>query len=369
MRAQSGVESQLRFALGAARIATWDLNLSTGEFEHAGLADLIGFPLENVDFRDQVHPDDLPILREAVNRVREGEPSLHADVRVRIPQGPPLWLQLRAQAREEAGSGDRHLTGVMVDVTDLHRAHEELRHALESRDEFLSVASHELNTPLTALQLNLQNLQRKLSRPSDERIEVSAISAAIAPMVRQLGRLSRLLSNLLDISRIQSRRVHLDLEAFDLCDTVKELLERFAALAARHGVTLELTGCQSLVGYWDRLRIEQIVSNLIVNALKYGRSQPVQVKLERRGDWACVSIKDQGIGIAPDALSKIFDRFQRATPVHSSESFGLGLYISQQMAEAHGGRIEVESELSRGSTFTLMLPLYRLSGPREDLSE
>jgi signal transduction histidine kinase len=225
--------------------------------------------------------------------------------------------------------------------------------ALRARDEFLSIASHELRTPLTALQLQLQSLRRAMStmegawEPARTRIESAA---------RQASRLAGLTERLLDVSRIAAGRLKLDLEEFDLADAVRELTERFADEAAKAGCKLELDLRGPARGLWDRLRVEQIVSNLLSNALKYGRGQPIQVLVDHDPMHATLSVNDAGIGIPEQDIKRIFERFERAVPSRQYGGLGIGLYVARQIVEAHGGEIRVESRVGIGSRFTIALP-------------
>lgn len=249
----------------------------------------------------------------------------------------------------------------MVSLALCRATESDLNAALQVRDELLSIASHELNTPLTALQLNLQSLLRKVAKQPNGKVDTASVQAALTPMVSQLGRLSHMLTHLLDVARIQTGRMFLDLEAFDLSEAMREVVARFGALAAARGCTLVLQPSEPLIGYWDRLRVEQVLQNLLSNAVKYGEGKPVTVWVQKRDDDRVeVAVKDEGIGISKGDLARIFDRFERATLKRQSESFGLGLYISNQIARAHGGSIEVESTPGRGSTFKLSLPTHRV---------
>jgi signal transduction histidine kinase len=249
----------------------------------------------------------------------------------------------------------------MVSLSLCRATESDLNAALQVRDELLSIASHELNTPLTALQLNLQSLLRKVGKQPNGKVDSAQVQASLTPMVSQLGRLSHMLTHLLDVARIQTGRMFLDLEAFDLSEAMREVVARFGALAAARGCTLVLQPSEPLIGYWDRLRVEQVLQNLLSNAVKYGEGKPVTVWVRKRdGDRVEVAVKDEGIGIPEADLARIFDRFERATLKRQSDSFGLGLYISSQIARAHGGSIEVESTPGRGSIFRLSLPTHRV---------
>jgi len=236
------------------------------------------------------------------------------------------------------------------------RLYHEAQEAIRVRDEFLSIASHELNTPLTPLQLHLQRLQRTVSggalveAPSNEQV-VRLVEQA----QRQTRRLARLVRELLDISRIRLGRLELHPEPMDLGEVVRDVVERFADEQALPHAMPSLRVEGSAQGLWDRIRLEQVVANLLANALRYGQGKPVDLTVRAHDGEAFLQVKDRGVGIAPEARRRIFERFERA----SSRNFGglgLGLYIVRQIVEAHGGTITLESELGMGSTFTVKLP-------------
>jgi signal transduction histidine kinase len=172
---------------------------------------------------------------------------------------------------------------------------------------------------------------------------------------RQVSRLDKLIGNLLDVSRIGAGRLMLDLAETDLCSVVNDVTRQFEAELTRHNCTLvrELPG--ELTGYWDSLRIDQVVTNLIANAIKYGGGKPIELRLEGQPDVARLTVRDRGIGIAPEDQPRIFGRFERAAGL-AYGGLGLGLFISRQIVLAHGGSIRVESTPNLGSVFTVELP-------------
>ena len=230
---------------------------------------------------------------------------------------------------------------------------EERRQAIVLRDSLISLASHELRTPLTSLQLRIQLLARsaRSAQLSQERLARDAIGAE-----DQVKRLARLIDDLLDISRIMSGRIRLDLEEIDLDRFVREIVDRCPE-PQRELVTIRSAGAP-VVGRWDRMRIDQIVSNLLSNALKYGDNKPIEVVLSRSDEraQARLEVRDHGVGIAAADLPRIFERFERAATKQVG-GFGLGLWIVRQVVDALGGSIEVESSPGSGSTFVVDLPL------------
>jgi signal transduction histidine kinase len=236
------------------------------------------------------------------------------------------------------------------------RLYHEAQGAVRLRDEFLSIASHELKTPLTPLSLKLQALSRELVR-HPEHIPRQVVESYVEVGVRQVKKLSELVGDLLDVSRITSGRLSLELEDVDLGSLVREVLARYESQAARAGSALHFEGVEAgLTGRWDRLRMEQVVTNLVDNAVKYGGGRPIHVRLEPNRSGARLTVRDEGIGIAPEYLPRIFGRFERAVSERHYGGLGLGLYITRTLVEALGGRVRVESELGRGSTFTVELP-------------
>lgn len=244
---------------------------------------------------------------------------------------------------------------VGLDVTEARRAQREADDAIEARDEFLSVASHELKTPLTTLQLQIQSLQRLARREPEASEEVTR---RLGITLRQALRLASLINELLDVSRIMHGSIGLELAPTDMAAIVREAIDRHAADAQQAGSTITTEGLdRPLVGLWDALRVDQIVANLLSNAIKYGEGRPVEVRLRRVEDRSELSVTDHGIGISPEDQRRIFDRFERAVSTRHYGGFGLGLWITRQIVESHGGTIAVSSEEGRGSTFTVQLPL------------
>jgi signal transduction histidine kinase len=221
------------------------------------------------------------------------------------------------------------------------------------RDEFLSVASHELNTPMTAMMLTLQGLSSDVPAV-DERTAQWRQMVGLAE--RQGRRLSRLVEELLDATRIHRGDLPLRLEAVDLGRTVKEAVDRYQPEIARAGYRVALELAPGVCGRWDPLRLEQVVLNLLSNALKFGGGQPVEVKVEPAGEAARLSVTDHGMGIEPELQARIFDRFVRGVSATHFGGLGLGLYISREIVSGLGGTIEVKSQRGQGATFTVTLP-------------
>ncbi|WP_395852723.1 ATP-binding protein [Cystobacter fuscus] len=232
------------------------------------------------------------------------------------------------------------------------RLYHESQEAIRLRDEFLAVASHELRTPLTSLGLQLSSLVQRARRESAldmvERLDRG---------LRQVRRLGTLVETLLDVSRLSTGELSLSPERMDLGEVVREVLERFEAESQSMGCALRVEVAPGLVGEWDRMRVEQVVSGLLANALKFGARHPVEVRVWAERGVARVVVEDRGIGIPEDQLERIFERFGRAVSSRSYGGLGLGLYVARRAAEAHGGRVWAERREGGGARFTLELPL------------
>jgi PAS domain S-box-containing protein len=235
---------------------------------------------------------------------------------------------------------------------------EELRRAMRARDEFLTVAAHELRTPLTTLGLRLQTLWREARDEASSRFAQRVLEQAEA-MRRQVKRLTDLVNGLMEVTRLGEGELPLELEweHVELCTLVGRVAQGLAPEAARAGCALTLeTECE-VPGTWDRARLEQVLIHLLSNAIKYGAGRPVRVHVSRVGDRARLTVRDEGIGIAPEHLTRIFGRFERAVSERHYGGLGLGLYMTRRLVEALGGTVHVESTPGAGTTFTVELPL------------
>lgn len=223
--------------------------------------------------------------------------------------------------------------------------------ALQARDDFLCVASHELRTPLTALQLQLHSLQERLG------VLDLKVGERMERATRSTERLSSLVESLLDVSQLTTGRMQLVLEEVDLARVASEVTDRLQPVAERCGCALEVRCAGAVCGRWDRLRLEQVLVNLVSNALKFGPGRPVRVDAGREGDEAVLRVTDQGPGVTAEAAGRIFRRFERAVPVRHFGGLGIGLFIAHELVAAHGGTVSVESAPGQGACFTVRLPL------------
>ncbi|MDC0676285.1 sensor histidine kinase [Sorangium atrum] len=277
-----------------------------------------------------------------------------------LARGQPIGALTVVSSAPEIRYGDADLAlvqevarraAIAIDNARLYGAAQE---AVRVRDEFLTVATHELNTPMTSLTLTLEAMDRALRscRPLDPQ----AMGRQVDRALRQAARLARLNSELLDVSRINAARLRLDVVEVDLGEVVRDALARFKLDLARAGCAVSLRERGRVVGLWDGSRVDQIVSNLLANAIKFGAGKPVEIAIGEEAGAARLSVRDHGIGIDPARQAQIFERFERAVSDRHYGGLGLGLYISRRIAEAHGGSIRVESALGAGATFIVELP-------------
>ncbi len=229
--------------------------------------------------------------------------------------------------------------------------------AISIRDQFLSIASHELKTPLTSITLQLSAFGRLLASGKLMSIPQEKLKQRLGIMLKQGDRLASLIEELLDVSRISRGGLALVAAPVDLVEVVREAFHALSDEAAKRDVSLELQGAAQVEGVWDRERIEQVVLNLVENALKYGApGKPIEVTVKSADSLAILRVHDEGSGIAPEDQKRIFEQFERAVSPNLG-GLGLGLWIARKIVEAHQGRIYVESRLGAGSTFVVELPL------------
>jgi PAS domain S-box-containing protein len=309
-----------------------------------------------------LHPHDVHRCDEAWREAIGSGHGCQMEVRLRGADGLYRWHLGRAVPERSASGEIVSWLGTFTNIEDQKRAQAEREYlyqeavgAIRARDDFVSVASHELRTPLTALQMQVEMLlpiagSRRLAL-TPEQVKAKAEMAA-----RQIQRLNRLIGELMDVSRLTAGRLKLEREPLDLSALVRDVAVRLADEAAKAHTAISVRGPSPVIGEWDRLRLEQVVTNLMTNALKFGAGSPVEVTVSEQGSAARIVVSDQGIGIAPQDVERIFDRYEQAISTRTYGGLGLGLYIVRQLVEAHGGSVSVESHPGTGSAFMVELP-------------
>jgi PAS domain S-box-containing protein len=240
---------------------------------------------------------------------------------------------------------------------ELQQANEQLTEAVHTRDEFLSIASHELRTPLTPLKLQIQNFVHQIRKNNLLNVSEEKLKRMADTCERSVARISTLIDNLLDVSRINAGKLTLNLEPIELKSVCEELLDRFKQETINSGSEVSFHASKAIDGSLDRIRFEQIFLNLLTNSLKYGNKNPVVITLEKEDENAILTFSDKGLGISEQNISRIFERFERVSENKDVSGLGLGLFITRQIVEAHGGTISASSKEHEGSVFTVILPL------------
>jgi signal transduction histidine kinase len=233
----------------------------------------------------------------------------------------------------------------------------ELEQAVRMRDDFMSIVAHEVRTPLNGLILETQLRKMHLARDNAAAFSLDKMHAMVDRDERQIKSLIRLIEDMLDVSRIRTGKLSIRPNRFDLVKLVSTLLGNFAQQIEAAETEVSFSAPEPVEGQWDEFRIEQVVTNLLTNALRYGGRSPVQVRVYREGNEARVEVQDHGIGISEENQKRIFQQFERVSAKTVVAGLGLGLFISEQIVAAHGGSIVVESEINEGALFRVCLPI------------
>jgi signal transduction histidine kinase len=326
--------------------------------------EILGRPLRQV-FTEAEAGYYVPILNQVY---WTGEPVLVREAPLRLP-GPDgviheQVIDVGYHPYRDSSGAPKGVLVVIHDVTlpvlarkQLEDLTTELKTAVRARDEFLSLASHELRTPLTGMKLYTQAARRSLEKNSSEAVQATRMSRLIEQTDHGLGRMIRLVEDMLDISRIQNGKLQLHLEDVDFARAVQETLERFGPQFAEAGIEVSLHAPTSLTARVDRFRVEQVLTNLITNAIRYAPGAPVEVRLAAEPSRITLSFQDNGPGIAERDQERVFERFERLTPGSNVSGLGLGLYIVREIVRAHGGSIRLHSEPGQGTRFIIELPV------------
>ncbi|MCA1245282.1 hybrid sensor histidine kinase/response regulator [Massilia sp. MS-15] len=253
-------------------------------------------------------------------------------------------------------------------LRELHQTQEELQRSLRMRDEFMSLVAHELRTPLNTLFLEAQMRSLQLKRGTLATIAPEQFEAMIRRDERQIKSMIRLIDDMLDVSRMRSGQLSIRPGQVQLMDLLERVVSDLSLQAAATGCRLSLLPHPPVQGCWDEFRIEQVVVNLLTNALRYGGGQPVEVSVQYAQDLVSIHVRDEGKGISPNDLERIFEPYERGARNGEPKGLGLGLYISRQLALSHGGELRVTSRPGEGSTFTLVLPTCEQTVPAATMS-
>ena len=285
--------------------------------------------------------------------------DIHA-VKSKVNVFVDLYRQRKA-VRQQVEALEKSRREQEVLLAQLQVTQGELEHAVRMRDDFMSIVSHEVRTPLNGLILETQLRKMHLARDNASAFTMDKMQAMVERDERQIQSLIRLIEDMLDVSRIRTGKLSIRPNEFDLSRLVTTLVHTFASQISAAQSSINLRAEQPVVGQWDEFRIEQVVSNLLTNALRYGAKSPIDVSVYAEGKRAVVEVRDQGIGISEENQQRIFLQFERVTAKHAVAGLGLGLFISEQIVAAHHGEITVHSALGEGALFRVSLPLEQNS--------
>lgn len=266
-------------------------------------------------------------------------------------------LQAIMMAESGALAPGARTTGILSRLDDpAGQRIRELEDALRARDEFISTIGHELKNPVTPILLQVRQLLTTLANAPGGVVPAEPFIPRVESMLGRLRKFINTLNRILDVSRISSGKIDLHLEEIDLAEVVRGVaadMER-ELLASKSALTV--LAPENVVGRWDRMRLEQIASNLLSNAIRYGLGNPISIRVAAEGGAAVLEVRDEGVGIADEEQERIFERFERGVGSRQAGGFGVGLWVVKRLCKALGGDIDVESRVGQGSAFTVTLP-------------
>ncbi len=306
--------------------------------------------------RSRIYRDAKQETREAKEELKEAKVELK-ETKVELKEAKVELKYAKVELKDVSvsfGQLSEQSSGLEQQVK---RRTADLTEAIQSRDQFIAVASHELKTPLTSLKMETQLIKRYLQEDDVAALQAPRMKSLIDKADDEIRRLERLISDMLDVSRIRLGKLPLNLEKICLEPLVRGCVDVYRELILEKKLSILVVTRGDACGNWDRNRIEQVVTNLLSNAIKYGAGKPVEILIESSEKMARLSVIDHGIGIAKEDQSRIFERFERVIAAKSITGFGIGLFISKHFVLAHNGSVSVESELGKGAKFVVELPL------------
>ena len=238
--------------------------------------------------------------------------------------------------------------------------YQKAQESIRAREDFLMITSHELRTPLTPLKLQVQSLLRLVETRRLEAMPSDALEKVVQNCDRQINRIEVLVEKLLDFSVIRSGAMILDLEECNLRELLDLALKAYSVEIERKKIPITIKANETIIGYWSRARIIQVLNKLIENAIQYGNRSEITIEMyfsDSSRKRVIFKIQDHGMGISSADQSRVFELFERAVPTRNISGLGLGLYIVKEVVTAHGGAIQLESESGKGTTFTIELPI------------
>lgn len=356
-------QESLEFALESGRMGTWDIHLETNTVSCSKeMLDLWGISTDEFQclrsmLQEKVHPDDIQMMNFAISHAIKSGTIYELEYRIIPFPGQLKWVLSRGRCTFDPGSKTPvRFSGVVYDISDRKFKEEALDKAMKARDQFFMIASHELRTPLTCLELQLQVMEWDLKNKYPEEFSPEKIELGLKKQREHLSRITRIVDNILDESRISNNRLTMNSDKFDFSEMVLSILSEFKLAAETAGVPVYAETQENITGTWDRFRLEQVLLNLLTNALRYGNKKPIHVKVTGDSETVKLFVRDQGLGIRPEDQNRVFERFERAISGSEVSGVGLGLFISKNIIQAHGGEIRLTSQIDKGSEFLIILP-------------
>lgn len=357
---------RLEFALESGRMGTWDVNLENStvacsdEMLRIWGIDRHEFDGQRSILQTKVHPDDVEKMQNAIDRAIATDTIYELEYRVIPEPGKLTWVMSRGKCiLNPVSKRLERFSGVVFDITEKKIKQQELDEAIKARALFFTIAGHELKTPLTSLLLH----QKLLELDVKNQCHPDQIATGLKKQREQLEKITRIVEYILDESRITDGLLPMKNIHFDLSEAVANVTEQFRIIAQTENVMLNFNGTSPISFVGDKFRLEQVVLNLLTNALRYGNKKPVDITVKVDNDRALIVVRDQGRGIKLEDQRRIFKEFERITLGNEAQGIGLGLYISNSIVQSHGGEILLKSEVDKGSEFSVSLPLSR--GPSQ----
>jgi len=343
-------EEMLRLAIDSANMGTWMVDLATDMLTISEQAEKIhgvarGAAMTFTAALNLIAPEHAEKVSNAIEQAIKTQNSFETEYIINPLDGSkPRWLKATGKAYYDDQDKPVSVSGTMIDITE-SKAYD------QQKDDFISIASHELKTPVTSLKAALQLLDRMKANPSPQ-----VLPKLIEQSNRSMDKISTLIEDLLNLSRMNEGQLKLDKTKFTIADMLNQCCNH-VRVAGKHELILQ--GDEQLEVMADEHRVDQVIVNMVNNAVKYApNSKQIFFNVEKIDNMARISVRDTGPGIAPDKLAHLFERYYRTDASgYQNSGLGLGLYISAEIIRKHGGEIGVDSELGKGSTFWFTLPL------------
>ncbi|WP_448697439.1 ATP-binding protein [Mucilaginibacter sp. AW1-3] len=348
-------ENTLKQAIATANLGTWSADLATDALTISERTRAIHEIPSNINLTlteamQLITPDYRDLLKNAIQEAISQGSSFETEYMINpMDNGKPRWLRSTGKAEYDEAGNPININGTILDITEV-KADE------QRKNDFIGMVSHELKTPLTSLKAYAQMLNLKAKKDND-----AFAANSLNKIEIQINKMATMINGFLNLSRLESSKIYLNKQPFDLCELVDEIISETLLVTSSHTINLQHANQPVMVNA-DRDKIGHVISNLLSNAVKYSpRGKSIDVKCEATADVVEVSVKDDGMGIKPKDIERLFERYYRVETkdTENISGFGIGLYLSAEIVKRHDGKIWVESESGIGSTFKFTLPLYQ----------